>query len=224
MNLALSFKNFLGGESFGNYKKGVKFAFYAMRRPLDGFWDLTHEGRGHMWAAHTFVLLRLIVEILRTTSSNFQFVPIHMEAYNVLMTVAQVLVPILLWCVANWSLTTLMDGKGKFSHIYMALAYALVPWTLIDAALIPVSHMLTFDEGAMYWAFTSFGILYFGFLLIVGMMQIHDYTMRKTLFSSLASLVAIGVLVFIFIMFFAVVTDAIAYFVSVFQEIWFRII
>lgn len=208
---------------FQTYRESIKFAFYAMTHPLDGFWDLTREKRGTMAAAHTFIFVMLIVEIMRRTLSSFQFVLFHMEYFNVVMVIAQLLVPIGLWCIANWCLTTLMDGKGHLSHIYMAIAYATVPFTIIQAALIPLSHIITFDEGAIYMGLASVAVLWMVFLIICGMMQIHEYTMGKTLLSSLFTFIGMAIIIFIFIVFFAVISDGVNYFIALFREIWFRI-
>ena len=211
-------------QGFANYLASLKFAFYVMTHPLDGFWDLTREKRGTMAAAHTFVIFTVIIEIMRLMLSSFQFVIVQMEYFNVMLVIAQILLPVALWTVANWSLTTLMDGKGRLSEIYMGVGYAMLPYALINAALIPLSHLITAQEGAIYWALTTFAVISLVFLLICAMMQIHDYSLSKTLGSSLLTLVAIGVMIFIFVMFFSVVSDAIAYFISVFREVWFRML
>jgi len=212
------FRNF----DFDHYRKSLRFSLYTMRRPLDGFWDLIHEGRGSMAAAHTIVFLTIIVEVLRLTVSNFIAVELFMETFNILIVFLNILVPLLLWVVANWSLTTLMDGKGRLGDIYMGMAYAMTPMTIINAILIPVSHIVTFDEIALYWMFYSIGMGWFVLLVLCAMKEIHDYSFGKAIFSSLITIVAIGVIIFIFIMFFAVVSDAIMYFVSLFQEMRFR--
>jgi len=212
-----------GRFDFGAYFKSLRYSLYCMRKPLAGFWDLIHEGYGSMAAAHTIVVVTMIVQMLRLTTTNFQFININMETFNVLIVMLNVLVPLLLWCVANWSLTTLMDGKGKLSHIYMGVAYALVPMTLIDALLIPVSHVITADEGALYWMFTSLGMGWFVLLLLCAMKEIHDYSFTKAILSSLLTILAIGIIVFIFIMFFAVISDGVAYVIALVQEILFRL-
>ena len=204
------------------YFSSLRYSLFTMRRPLVGFWDLIHEGKGSMAAAHTIVALAIIVDIFTATSTNFQFRNWYMENINIFMIAAQILLPILLWCVANWSLTTLMDGKGRLRDIYMGTAYALAPMVIINAILIPLSHMITFDEGVMYWLLLSIGVLWFVMLLICAMMEIHDYTMTKTILSSIFTLVAIGIIVFVFVVFFAVVSDGVAYFVSLVQEALFR--
>ena len=40
-------------ETWAKYLDSLKFGFYCMTHPLDGFWDLTHEKRGTMAAANT---------------------------------------------------------------------------------------------------------------------------------------------------------------------------
>jgi hypothetical protein len=126
--------------------------------------------------------------------------------------------------VANWSLTTLMDGKGRMMDIYMAVAYALVPSVIINAAMIILSQFITFDEGAIYWVLAGFSVLWTAILILAGMMMVHDYSLAKTVLSSLLTIVGMGVMVFIFVVFFSLISDAAAYFVSLYKEILFRVL
>lgn len=213
---------FFTGPDFKSYLGSLRFALYTMRRPLDGFWDLIHEKRGSMAAAHTLVILAVLVQIMFLVLTSFQFINIPMEFFSAYFVVLQMLAPILLWTVANWCLTTLFDGKGKMSHIYMGFAYAYTPVTLINALLIPLSHMITYDEGALFGILYNLGMGWFVLLLLCAMKEIHDYSFGKTILTSLLTIFAIGVLLFIFMMFFAVVSDGVVYFYSIYQELMFR--
>lgn len=207
-----------------NLGKTLKYSLYTATHPLDGFWDLTHEKRGSVAAANIIVAAAALVEILRLTLTNFQFITVNMEYFNSVIVALQVLVPVFLWVVANWSLTTLMDGKGRMPEIYMGIAYALAPSVLINISMIILSQFITYDEGAIYRVLAGFSVIWTGILLLSAMMMIHDYSLVKTLLSSLLTVVGMGVLVFIFVVFFSLVSDAIAYFVSLYKEIMFRII
>jgi hypothetical protein len=204
--------------------KTLKYSLYTATHPLDGFWDLTHEKRGSLAAANIIVAASVVVEIMRLTLTNFQFVMINMEYFNVIIVILRILLPIFLWVVANWSLTTLMDGKGRMIHIYMAVAYALVPSVLINIAMIIISQFITFDEGAIYWVLSGLSILWTVVLILAGMMMVHDYSLGKTMLSSFLTIVGMGVIVFIFVVFFSLVSDAVAYFISLYKEVLFRLI
>ena len=204
--------------------KTLKYALYVSVHPLDGFWDLSHEKRGSLAAANVIVCAAVLVEILRLTLTSFQFVTINMEYFNAVIVAMRILLPVFLWTVANWSLTTLMDGKGRMGEIYMAVCYALTPYVIINAGIIVLSQFITFEEGAVYWVLAGFAAVWTGILILSAMMMVHDYSMIKTLLSSLLTVIGMGVMVFIFVVFFSLVSDAVAYFISLYKEILFRVI
>ncbi|MCL2277322.1 MAG: YIP1 family protein [Treponema sp.] len=201
----------------------LKFAFYVCIHPLDGFWDLTNEKRGSIAAANIIVAASLLVGVLTLTLTNFQFIIINMEYFNVIYVFMNILLPIFLWTLANWSLTTLMDGKGRMRDIYMAVAYAMLPSVIINAFMIILSQVITYDERAFYYFLDALSIGWTALLIICGMMMIHDYSLAKTLFSCFLTIIGIGVIIFIFIVFFSLISDAIAYFISLYREIVFRV-
>jgi len=202
----------------------LKYSLHVITHPIDGFWDLTHEKRGSVAAANIIVFAAVIVEVLRLTLTNFLFVTINMESFNAVIVVMRILLPIFLWTIANWGLTTLMDGKGKLLDIYMAIGYALTPYVIINAVMIVLSQVITFEEGAVYWVLAGFAALWTGVLILAGMMMIHDYSLVKTIGSSLLTIVGMGIVVFVFVVFFSLVSDAAAYFVSLYRELLFRMI
>jgi len=204
--------------------KTLKYSLYVCTHPLDGFWDLTHEGRGSIAAANIILAIAVITEVMRLTLTSFQFVTVNMEYFNAIIVILRILMPVFLWTVANWSLTTLMDGKGKMHEIYMAVCYALTPYVIINALLILLSQIITFEEGAIYWVLGGFAMIWTGLLILAAMMMVHDYSLVKTILSSLLTIVGMGVMVFIFVIFFSLVSDAVAYFVSLYKEILFRVI
>jgi len=204
--------------------KTLKYSLYVCTHPLDGFWDLTHEKRGSIAAANVIIGLAVVVEVLRLTLTNFQFVSINMEYFNSIIVAMRILLPVGLWTVANWSLTTLMDGKGRMFEIYMSVCYALTPYVIINVVMIILSQFITFDEGAIYWVLAGFAAIWTGMLILAGMMMVHDYSLLKTLFSSFLTIIGMGVMVFIFVIFFSLISDAFAYFVSLYKEIMFRLI
>jgi hypothetical protein len=202
----------------------LKYSLYVCTHPLDGFWDLTHEKRGSIGAANIIIGLAVIIEVLRLTLTNFQFVTINMEYFNSIIVALRILLPVGLWTVANWSLTTLMDGKGRMFEIYMSICYALTPYVIINAIMILLSQFITFEEGAIYWVLAGFAAVWTGILILAAMMMVHDYSLVKTILSSLLTIVGMGVMVFIFVIFFSLISDAVSYFISLYKELLFRLI
>ncbi|MCL1877721.1 MAG: YIP1 family protein [Defluviitaleaceae bacterium] len=221
--MTATIKQRIQSEGFKHYLQSLKFSLYTMRRPLDGFWDLVHEKRGSMAAAHTIVVVYCLVLISYIVQSNFWWIPIQMEGFNALFVVGTVVIQMGLFSLANWCLTTLFDGKGRISDIYMAYAYALLPQLISYAIILPLTYILTADEYMIPIMIWRVGDLWHYLLILCAMKQIHDYTFGKALLTTIISLAAMGIMIFIFLMFFAVVSDGIAYFYSLGQELLFRI-
>ncbi len=209
-------------ETYMRYFKDFKFAFYCLTHPLDGFWDLTHEKRGSMAVANTILILTLIARICSLQFTSFIFNKVYWPEVNIFMYLASILFPLALWSVGNWALTTLFDGKAKLKQIYMATCYCMLPYPLFQFPLIILSNLVTVDEAEFYSVIGTIALVFCALLIIAAMMQIHEYTLKKTLLFTVASIFAMLVIVFILLLFFSMISQGIAYFISIGREILFR--
>ena len=222
-NVLSKILGFFTGEGFKRYLKSLKYSLYMILHPFDGSWDLIHEKRGSMAAAHTIVILALLTNIWDMRFSNFMVNNTRWSEVNILMRLASILVPLFIWVLSNWCLTTLFDGKGRFGDIYMATAYSFTPYVLIGIPMIIVSNIVTKEEGVFYTYFNVFALIWCVFLILCAMMMIHDYGLGGGLLSTLASVAGMAVIMFIVLLFFSLISDAVAYFVSIYKEITMRI-
>ena len=113
-------------EKLHKYFDSLKFAFYCLTHPLDGYWDLTHEKRGTYAAANTILFLTVAARVLQLKYTSFIFITVYWEEINIFLYIMSILFPLSLWVVGNWALTTLFDGKGRLGQVYMATCYALL--------------------------------------------------------------------------------------------------
>ena len=191
--------------------------------PFDGFWDLIHEKKGTIAAANTFLILFLLIRVLKLIATNFQFISAPIQHINIFEEMGSLLLPFIVLCVANWAMTTLFEGKGRFRDIYMAMCYALVPYILIQLPMILVSNMLTYEEGSIYSVMLSFSVIWCAFLAFIGLMEIHDYSPGKTFIFVIVTIVGASVILFLMLVFFSLLSDAVSFFVSFYREIIFRL-
>lgn len=205
------------------YLDSLKFAFYCMTHPLDGFWDLTHEKRGTYAAANTILILTLIVRIMKLRFTSFLFMTVYWEEINIFLYLASVLFPLTLWVFGNWGLTTLFDGKGRLGQVYMATCYGMIPYPVIQIPLMLLSNVVTVDEGSFYVVLSAISLIYAGILIICAMGQIHEFSGAKNILFTVASLFAMLVMVFLLLIFFSMITQGISYIVSLIREMLFRL-
>jgi hypothetical protein len=205
------------------YLDSLKFSLYVIFHPFKGFWDLKHEKRGSMAAAMTFIVLLIVTYILRRQYTGFIFNQNDPKELNVFVEIISVLLPFFLWATANWCITTLMEGEGSYRDIVVATAYALVPLILINLPLIPLSRIINIEEGAFYYFFGSVSVLWAGVLILAGGSVTHQYTMTKTVFTSILSVVGMGLMIFIGLLVFSLLQQMISFVYTIYREIAFRL-
>ncbi len=212
-----------GGSAFRRYLDSLKYALYVITHPFDGFWDLNREKKGSMAAAHTIFILFLLSYVLKLMYTNFQFILVPIQYINIFQRMASLALPFLVLCLSNWALTTLFDGKGRFRDIYMGMCYALTPYVLIQIPCILLSHILAYDEAEFYSVLISFSEIWCAFLVFVALMEIHDFGPGKTFISIIATVIGAMVILFLVLVFFSLLSDAYAFFASVYREARFRL-
>ena len=86
-----------------------------------------------------------------------------------------------------------------------------------------VSNMLTYGEGSIYSVMLSFSVIWCAFLAFIGLMEIHDYSPGKTFIFVIVTIVGASVILFLMLVFFSLLSDAVSFFVSFYREIIFRL-
>ena len=211
-------------EAWSRYVASLKYGLHVITHPFDGFWDLIHEKRGTLAAAHTFLLLFLITRVLKLMLTSFQFISAPIQYINVFEEMGSLALPFLILCLANWAMTTLFDGKGRFRDIYMAMCYSLIPYTLIQLPMILVSNMLTYEEASFYSVLLGISVIWCVFLVFVGLMEVHDYGPGKTFIFIIVTVIGAAVIIFLMLTFFSLLSDAYAYFYSMYREVLLRLL
>lgn len=201
----------------------LRYALHVIVHPLAGFWDLIHEKQGSLAAANILVFLVLVTRLVRLRFTGFMFLDVYWPTVSIWTEVLSILVPLLLFVVANWGITTLFDGKGSFKNIYMGVAYALTPYILLQIPMVIMSNFVTADEGVFYTLFNALSLLWSGGLIICALMKIHDYTLGGTVLSTLVSVVGMLAIALLCLIFFSMFTEAVGYFTSLIQELRIRL-
>lgn len=210
-------------EKLQHYLATLKFSLYCITHPLDGFWDLTHEKRGSYAAANTILIITLIVRLMKLRFTSFIFLKVYWEELNLVLYMASILFPLIIFVLGNWGLTTLFDGKGRLGQVYMASCYCLTPYPLLQLPLMIFSNFVTKDEAEFYGVISTLSLVWCALLFIAAMGQIHEYSAGKNIFFMVVSLFAMLVIIFILMIFFSMISQGVAYFISLGREILFRL-
>ena len=205
-----------------NVAEGLKYAFYILRHPIDGFYDMRHESRGNLGSVLIIAGCLAATKVIRSQYSGFLGTAVDLSRYNLLRDVLDVVIPLLLWCVANWSVTALADGEGRFVDICMAAGYSLTPLVFANLAATVLSNVLALDERGFIGLVDGAAYVLTGLLLFLGTLTIHQYTVRKTILIVLLTLFGGAFIVFLVVLFAGVLDNMLNYVLNMYTEVKMR--
>lgn len=223
MSMSANLAKKINRQTFERYLNSLRYSMYVITHPFDGMWDLTHEKRGSVAAANTILILFFLTNLWEMRFTKFLFSSVRWERVNIWQQILGILLPLLIYCVANWCLTTLFDGKGRLKDIYLGMCYSLTPYILLINPCTVISNFVTKDEGDFLAYFESLALIWCGCLILVSVTQIHDYSLMKAILAIIFSVAGMMIIVFLLMLFFSLISDAVSFFVSVYKEILFRV-
>ena len=203
-------------------KEKWRYLLYTMNHPMDGFYWIRHRDYGSVPIAIILVILFSLCFSLNRIGANFIVNDVEPTTVDSLEELSGILLLYALLCVANWSITCLMNGEGRMKDIAVAIGYGCAP--LIPAFLLAtaMSHFITEEEAAFYTMIIGLGIAYGAILVLIGIMQVHNYTLSKTLQTLLLTFVAVLIIIFVALLLADLIGQVINFIRSLYIEIIFR--
>ena len=96
---------------------------YVLRHPIDGFWEMKNNNRGRYREVFLLLLLAVAAVIFDRQVRDFIFNANYNTSLNILKEVCIVILPVLLFTIANWTITTLSDGIPYCCADYFAFVF-----------------------------------------------------------------------------------------------------
>lgn len=199
-----------------------KYVLYTISHPMDGFYWIRHKDRGSVPVALLLVICFSFSFTGLRLLSSFVVNDLDPRAVNLALELVGVLAFYLLICVSNWSITCLMNGEGRLKDIAIAVGYGTLPITVSFVAATLLSQGIADNEQAFYKLVLFAGIAYGLIIMLIGIMQVHNYTLGKTLVTLFLTFVALLIIVFLLLLLSNLLGMVYNFFHSIYTEIIFR--
>ena len=203
------------------YWEELLYVFHLIYHPFDGFWDLKHEKRGSVRAAVTILALTILTFYYNAIGRGYIVQPTPYYT-NIFSQAVSVLLPLMLWVISNWCLTTLFEGEGSFKDVFVASCYALFPLVLTILPVTIISNVVLAGETNILTLLTNIGFIWTGLLLFFGSQTTHDYTLGKNVVMTVATIVGMAIVMFIGILFTSLVSNMVSFVTNIVVELQYR--
>jgi len=205
--------------------KRLKYSFYILFHPFDGYYDLKNDPKRKTVSGAVFLYFMLAFShvfkrLLMAYLFSNRYDQLHLD---ILMEVAVAIGPFLLWTIANWCFTSLMDGDGKLVDIFCATAFATLPATLSNFITVPISHFVTETNKAVLTTVASFGQIWTYGMVFLALLVTHQYSVKKGIITTILSIVGMAGIAFVIVLVFFLCQQVVGFVIQLGTEIIFRI-
>ncbi|MBD5498941.1 MAG: YIP1 family protein [Lachnospiraceae bacterium] len=203
-------------------KEKWQYMLYTISHPMDGYYWIRHRDRGSVPLAILMVIVFSCCFTANRLLASFVVNDLDPRTVDSLYELIGVLSFYLLLCVSNWSITCLMNGEGRMKDIAIAVGYGTVPISFVLVLATIVSQFIADDEQAFYTLILAIGIAYGVIMILIGIMQVHNYTLGKTLLTLFLTVLAMLIIIFLLLLLSNLLGMVVNFFKSVYTELIFR--
>lgn len=208
-------------EEFAEIGK-FRYPFYTMIHPIKGFDNLKNDKKGSVLYADILVLLFFIESIFSKLNTGFLFNQNQVENFNIVYTLFSTVGLFIFWVAANWAVSTLLDGEGKFREIWIFSAYSLMPYLLCNIVVILLSNFLVNDEQSFYKVAVFILYAWTALCLFAAINAVHQFTVSKTILIILFTFVIIFLIILLVAIVYSIFAQLIDFVSSIIGELKLR--
>jgi len=161
-----------------SFKTGLLILFV----PPDGFRAIKRDRDHFRWVGP--IVLYLLTVAARVFNIFFTSYPLRSQApeeTNFLQVILTVLVPLMLWVVGCYLVTTILSGESMFREVFAATSYAALPAVILTVPLTLMSKVLSSTSAGVYQILWVVVFMWCGLLALIGISVMNSYSIKKTL-------------------------------------------
>lgn len=190
-----------------------------LKKPFDVYYEMRYHNRTSWIFATLLYLWLAVLQVTNLYVTSYIFEQRNPAYMNLFALIGPTLLPLLLFVVCNYLVSTITGGEGKFKQVYCGTIYALAPMLLFTFPLQVLSNVLTENE-AFVFEFGQLVLLAWSAVLLYLMVQeIHSFSIRETVKNILITVVTMLLLILAAIMLYLLFMQLKDFVVDIIQEV-----
>ena len=189
--------------------------------PLEAF-DIIKLERDTQIKILPAVLLILLAGLEQYASNflvSFQFRQKELSGVNLWIEMAYVIIPLAVWVIANFCMTSIMDGESKPKEIFVTAAYCLAPFIVVTPIRVALSHEIGAGEAGCHYFLQTASLVWVVLLLFFALLRQNDYGLVKAIGVALMCVLFMVIFLAVFIFLASLTIQLVSSVQEIFQEI-----
>ncbi len=194
----------------------------SVAHPVESFRLVKEKNMGSLPLAVLVLALFYALSAISDRAAGFAYNFFDASTYNSFYLLLSTVGLVILWTASNWMVCVLLGGIGRLKEIFIVTCYSLIPMIFSSAIALIMTHVLTPDEYVFVSLIQTACMIYAAFMLIVGIIRIHDFEFGRFLLTTVLTLLAMVIIVFLIFLVFLLAQQVWSWVATLFVEIKYR--
>ena len=173
------------------------------------------------WILSAVILvLALAVSVFSIYFTHYPLASVSVRKANLLLECGKLFVPVLTWILASYAMTTILDGATLMSEALVYNILALLPYVVFTVPAVLLSRILDGGQSGLYGVITGGLIVWVVLLMIVGIKEMNEYTIKKTVLVVFLTVFTMAVIWATVVLLFTISSQ----FVTMIREVYYEIV
>ena len=164
--------------------------------------------------------LALAVNIFSIYFTHYPLAAVSVRKANLLLECGKLFVPVLTWILASYAMTTILDGATKIGEAMIYNTLSLMPYVLFTVPVVLLSRVMDGGQAGLYYTLTGGQIAWVILLMIVGLKEMNEYSVKKTVLVVLLTVFTMAVIWATIVLLFTISSQ----FVTMIREVYYEIV
>jgi hypothetical protein len=213
----------MGPVAMKAIKNYFAIPFFLLVRPIEGYKRIKYEKQGKWSHALLFFFMLCISFTFFQQYRGFVIQDRSPRSFNLWWDITRIVIAFLLFCIANWSITSLTEGEGRFMDIMRNLAYSFFPLILVLIPVTILTNFLTIEEQPFATMIINVAVAWFVMLAFISILVTHNYSFTRTIVTIIFTVIAVLVITFLAGLFIAIIQQVQVFLSGVYYELIFRL-
>lgn len=199
-----------------------KLTLMVLVHPKDAF-PLVKSDRDEVNYAPAIILMTMLI-IVKVASIYIVHYPLALlepRNTNLVLEVIKMLLPLLTWVLSCYAITSILNGESLIGEIFIAAAYAMLPYIFLMIPIGLLSKILTGYEAGFYYTLQAVIWIWTLSLFFVSVQSMNDYSFKEALGIIILSVIGVVLIWILLALFYAISKHFTGFIQSIVREIQF---
>ena len=215
------------GETIGQVKKyriprEISFMFRFIKHPADACYEVKAKKKASFLTAWIILGGLFVLHILAILFTGFIFNNVIPEETILFKESLTLLLPILIFIIANYLMSSLMEGEGTFKATFINTVGALMPVFIIYPFVIIISNFITLNEAFLFSMGNVVMLAWVGILLFFNIKETHNYSVGQTIVNFILTILMMVIIIVVLIMVYLMVIQVTNFVKDIIKEVILR--